>query len=212
MDYIKIHDSIISRAKNRNIDKDIYYERHHINPICEGGDPNGETVLLTEKEHRIIHYLRYKITKNFYNFYAYRLIKSCQNRIENAKMAAKVSHIVLKEKDYDYYIKRQSKAGKSGGLKCKNEKLGFHSFTKEQFQENGRKVGTILAEKKIGMFSDEFRKYKNDSQKKKVHTPAGVFNSLTEAAIYYNVVPTTVTNRVRNSAERFSEWYLIEEK
>ena len=49
-------------------------------------------------------------------------------------------------------------------------------------------------------------------RKKKVHTSAGVFNSLTEAAIYYNVVPTTVTNRVRNSAERFSEWYLIEEK
>ena len=59
MNYKKIHDRIISRAKNR---KKIvgYYEKHHIIPLCI--DKNSkEVVNLTAKEHYLIHRLLVKI-------------------------------------------------------------------------------------------------------------------------------------------------------
>lgn len=56
MDYKQIHDSIIQRAKNRQIEG--YTEKHHIVPKCLGGtnDPNN-LVELTAREHFIIHKL-----------------------------------------------------------------------------------------------------------------------------------------------------------
>lgn len=71
MDYRRLYDSIISKAKSENrskVDRDnlnyIYYEAHHIIPKCMGG--KGKTVdwkthpnivLLTAKEHYICHML-----------------------------------------------------------------------------------------------------------------------------------------------------------
>jgi len=54
MNYRKIHDSIIDRAKNRKISG--YTESHHILPKCLGGNNKKENLVkLTAKEHWIIH-------------------------------------------------------------------------------------------------------------------------------------------------------------
>jgi 5-methylcytosine-specific restriction endonuclease McrA len=54
MNYQKIHDSIIERAKNRNLLD--YKERHHIIPKCLGGSDNLDNLVdLTAREHFIIH-------------------------------------------------------------------------------------------------------------------------------------------------------------
>lgn len=54
MDYKKIHDFIIDRAKNRMITG--YTETHHILPKCLGGNNKKENLVkLTAKEHWIIH-------------------------------------------------------------------------------------------------------------------------------------------------------------
>jgi hypothetical protein len=56
MDYQKIHDSIIERAKTRILEG--YKERHHIVPKCMGGtNDNDNLVYLTAKEHFVIHKL-----------------------------------------------------------------------------------------------------------------------------------------------------------
>lgn len=60
MDYKKIYDSIISKAKSDNRKKfnGVYYELHHIIPKCIGGDNYKENkVLLTAKEHYMCHKL-----------------------------------------------------------------------------------------------------------------------------------------------------------
>ena len=73
MNYQKIYDRIVQRAKfeNREKGKDIYYEAHHIIPKCLGG--TGRTfdwkwhdniVLLTAKEHFICHRLLHTIYPN----------------------------------------------------------------------------------------------------------------------------------------------------
>lgn len=73
MDYKRIHDSIIERAKNelRVKGSGVYYESHHIIPKCLGGSGHQSQwrfhknlVLLTAKEHFLIHRLLCKIYPN----------------------------------------------------------------------------------------------------------------------------------------------------
>jgi hypothetical protein len=56
MNYQRIHDAIIERAKTRKLDG--YKERHHIIPRCVGGTNDLENLVdLTAREHFIIHLL-----------------------------------------------------------------------------------------------------------------------------------------------------------
>jgi hypothetical protein len=60
MNHRKIYDNIILKAKseNRQRHQGTYYENHHINPKCLGGNNDKENlVLLTAREHYICHKL-----------------------------------------------------------------------------------------------------------------------------------------------------------
>lgn len=65
MNYIKIYNQIIRKAKARNLQKDIYSERHHILPISIFGR-NNRIVRLLPKEHFISHFLLFKYCKKKY--------------------------------------------------------------------------------------------------------------------------------------------------
>lgn len=56
MDYKRIYNQIVERAKNRELEG--YKERHHIVPKCLGGSNDKENIVkLTAKEHFICHRL-----------------------------------------------------------------------------------------------------------------------------------------------------------
>ena len=58
MDYQRIYNQLIERAKNRVLEKGIYSERHHIVPRCIGGSDSPENLVsLTAREHFIAHWL-----------------------------------------------------------------------------------------------------------------------------------------------------------
>jgi hypothetical protein len=60
MNYQKVYDQLISRAKNRYIDG--YIENHHIIPKCMGGsDDPTNLVRLTPEEHYVAHQLLVKV-------------------------------------------------------------------------------------------------------------------------------------------------------
>jgi len=60
MDYQKIYDQIINRAKNRKLEG--YKERHHIIPKCmNGSNDKSNLVNLTAREHFICHWLLIRI-------------------------------------------------------------------------------------------------------------------------------------------------------
>jgi hypothetical protein len=64
MNYQKIHDQIIERAQleDRKKNQSVYYESHHIIPKCMGGtNSKNNLVLLTAREHFLIHWLLYRI-------------------------------------------------------------------------------------------------------------------------------------------------------
>lgn len=64
MNYIRIYNEIIVNAKFRN-KPDCYCEKHHIIPKCLGGtNEESNLVILTAREHFIVHYLLYKIYPN----------------------------------------------------------------------------------------------------------------------------------------------------
>ena len=63
MDYQKIYDSLIERARTRILD--CYVEKHHIVPKCMGGSNRiGNLVELTPEEHYVAHQLLVKIYPN----------------------------------------------------------------------------------------------------------------------------------------------------
>jgi hypothetical protein len=62
MNYIKIYNNLIERAKNRNIIG--YCEKHHILPKCLGGLNLNNIVKLTAREHFIAHMLLCRIYLN----------------------------------------------------------------------------------------------------------------------------------------------------
>ena len=74
MNYNKIHDAIIDRARERVSDSSLYHN-HHIIPLHED-ETSTETVPLTIKEHYVVHHLRWKMVGTPGNLYAYRLIKN----------------------------------------------------------------------------------------------------------------------------------------
>lgn len=215
MNYKSIHDSIISRARSRTSKPDKSYESHHIIPKCEGGSHDGEQVFLTPKEHVLVHKLRYKMTGVCGNYMAYNLMKYGRSKwkgllSEVVRKNGIEHHKKWKETDLEGYTNRQRKAGISGGNKCKKNQSGFFRLTEEEkttARDKGRKT---LVEKKIGMFSDEYREKHKKFLEKKVNTPDGIFDSLTDAAKYYNVTRGTMTYRI--NSKNFSEWYLIKQE
>lgn len=216
MNYSLIHNKIISRALNENrVHDSTKYESHHILPRCEGGLDEGSTVFLTFKEHYIVHLLRNKISGVKGNKIAYNLMKfGCltpELRKEFSKLGAKASHTKFKEKNPEKYTERQRKAGTHGGNKCVLEKLGFHAQSQEQLklaQEKGRKT---LQEKGLGIFSKETKEALKLSLMRKVRTPEGIFYSMNEAAKNHNISNGTVTYRVNNKLDKWSQWAYIEE-
>ena len=63
MNYQKIYDQIIQRAKDRILDG--YKESHHIIPKCMGGTNKWDNLVdLTAREHFLVHWLLHKIYPN----------------------------------------------------------------------------------------------------------------------------------------------------
>lgn len=66
MNYVKIYNQIVDKARKENRSKsNSYYENHHILPKCLGGSNKKDNrILLTPREHFICHWLLIKIYKD----------------------------------------------------------------------------------------------------------------------------------------------------
>lgn len=62
MDYARIYNALVSRARQRLLDKTVYVEKHHIVPRCMGGTDGPHNVVeLTPQEHLLAHILLIKL-------------------------------------------------------------------------------------------------------------------------------------------------------
>lgn len=82
--YKKWYFSIIEKAKNENRKKSsgVYYEYHHIIPVCMGGK---KRVLLTAREHFICHLLLCKFTQHEFKMKMFYALRAFQMRSDNQK-------------------------------------------------------------------------------------------------------------------------------
>lgn len=77
MNYQKIYDNLIQDA-TKNPKADTYKEKHHIVPLCMGGnDSQNNLIFLTARQHYIAHWLLYKIHKTSSLLYAWH----CMSRV-----------------------------------------------------------------------------------------------------------------------------------
>lgn len=178
MNYLKIHDDIIKRAKSENRIKgfDIYYESHHITPKCLGGSNKKNNLInLTAKEHWLIHLLLIEIyPDNIKLKLAIRkMMKKSNNQKRNViisgdqyerlkKMISKAHGDLLRGKKRKPFTNEHKKnislsmKGKPShrkGKKCTEEqkiKIGLSS--------KGRNMGN-----KNHMKKPEFRKYMSEN-------------------------------------------------
>ena len=89
MNYEKIYNQIVERAKNRVLD--CYTESHHIIPRCMGGSDEKENLVnLTAREHFIAHKLLCEIySDNEKLFYAHWAMTNQRNRGRNYKVSSR---------------------------------------------------------------------------------------------------------------------------
>ena len=81
-----------------------------------------------------------------------------------------------------------------------DEGIGWHARSLEEMREHGSVAGRRLAEGKVGMFSDEYRKEHAEGMKKvvRVEETGAIYNSCLEAAEALGVSPGTITYRIKS--------------
>jgi hypothetical protein len=121
MNYLRIHDAIISDAKAQNRSKKTgIYEEHHIIMRSIGGDNNIENlVLLSPREHFLIHFLLWKQNPNDRRFrdpiFMFKHKGASNSRLYEA---ARISHIhEMKTNNPSLYLDEETKLAKSNKLK-----------------------------------------------------------------------------------------------
>lgn len=107
--YESVYNQIILNAKKERFDGS---HAHRINPGYNGGLYTPENVVyLTQREHSIIHWLMWKLHKNSCDYRAYKMIGVGPSGLSHKD---RVDH----------------------GKYCHENKIGFHSFTKEERQKH----------------------------------------------------------------------------
>lgn len=146
MDYQKIYNQIIERAKNRKLKG--YKEKHHIIPKCMGGlDEKENIVELTAREHFLSHWLLHQIyPENNKLFFAFKAMCDWKN--------SKRKNYIPSSKVYEYTKIELSKRMKEITLnvpknhgekirKLKNKKV-------TQYDLEGNFIKTYLSVKQAG--------------------------------------------------------------
>lgn len=120
MNYKRIHDQIIERAKVRT---EIigYKERHHIIPKCLGGDNSEDNlVYLTAREHFLIHKLLCILNPNHYGLaHALYLMCHMKNRLQERYIPSSREYSYIRENAIDLmieYKKLHPTSGNKNGM------------------------------------------------------------------------------------------------
>ena len=175
MDYNRLYSNIVNKAKSENRQKGagVYYEAHHIIPICLGGKgirseykwhPN--IVLLTAKEHFICHRLLCRVYPDN-NKLIYALWRMCTSESYNQQRKV-VSPLAYQEARLQY-IKSNPKKGKKLSGEVRN-KMSIAALNREPSKKVfGRKESENTRLKKsvskLGKRNPMFGKKMTEEQK-----------------------------------------------
>jgi hypothetical protein len=151
MNYKKIYNQIVKRAKYRNLNG--YSETHHIIPKCMGGtDLDTNLVKLTAKEHYVVHKLLVEIYPNERKLkYAVRFMSLLSNHLDRKYIVGSREYSRLKS-IHTHSEETKKKIGDS-----------HKGRTYPNGERNGRGLGRV-----IGPMSEEHRKKLGDSKRGRI--------------------------------------------
>lgn len=146
MNYQSIYDKIITRARNRVINNNDYYELHHIKPKCMGGlDIPENLVHLTASEHYICHLLLSRLYPN--NIGLIRAVMFMSSCSWYHKQPKNKTYSIYRQKFHEYYmnkrIKRNCQVCNKAMLVVKNLEKTKKYCSKECLTESNRTAKDI---------------------------------------------------------------------
>lgn len=134
MNHKRTYYAIITRAQQQFRDKkNGYYEAHHIYPRCLGGeDSPSNLVLLTAKEHFVVHHLLcYMYPRSTHLHRAFKLMRDVMGYRVTAALFSRIKSILHEE---------WRQCGTAAGNASKVNGTGIHSQTREYRVALGRMV------------------------------------------------------------------------
>lgn len=149
MNYQRIYDSIIDRAKSENRVKggEIYYEAHHIIPTCMGGTGKCtewnfhlNIVLLTGREHFLCHWLLHEIYPNNHKL-AYAFAMMCNVKDKNQQRYVPSSRLI----NYIKKIVNENRKGPSNWIRSDEykNKISITNSGKKHTMESKKKMSDL---------------------------------------------------------------------
>lgn len=237
MNYEKIYNHIINRAKNRILE--CYTEKHHIIPRCMGGSDEKENLVnLTAREHFICHKLLTQIYPNN-NKLKFALWAMCNMKSKRQSRYVPSSRVyesikievikLISEKKKGVKLSEEHKRKTSETLKGKKrpqevvdkmvktrkENGGWnHSEeTKNKIRSNnGMKRQEVRDKLKGREISDETRKKLSDvSVHKRACIIDGVwYESIREVSNQLGIKWDMVSDRIKSKSEKFKNWNYAE--
>ena len=237
MNYEKIYNQIVNRAKNRILE--CYTEKHHIIPRCMGGSDEKENLVnLTAREHFICHRLLVQIhpSNNKLKFALWAMCNMKSKRQSRYTPSSRIYESIkieviklISEKKKGVKLSEEHKRKTSETLKgrkrpqevidkmvkTRKENGGWkHSDeTKNKIRSNnGMKRKEVRDKLKGRKISDETRKKLSDvSIHKRACIIDGVwYESIREASNQLGIKWDMVSDRIKSKSEKFKNWNYAE--
>jgi hypothetical protein len=166
MDYKKLYDKIIENSKNKNRSKKYgIFERHHIIPKCLGGtNEKSNLVLVTPREHFILHMLLWKTDKNNYKLFAPLMYFKRHKHVKSARAYEKIRE----EHTKFMHLQNPSKTLNDTSKKSKSEKLKNYASNRTKIHNEriskskkgfAARQGVILSNETKNKISDSLKKH-----------------------------------------------------
>lgn len=216
MDYKKIYDNIVTKARQEcrwKLKKDhhkyVYYEAHHIVPLCVGGEGRASDwrwhtniILLTAKEHYMCHKLLCEIHPNSIKI-VQAFLAMCNTRYNgyrpSARAFAEAKYLKNKIGISDEVRKKISDAKKGSRNPQYGKSPTTETLTKMKEAKLGVKKPQEAIKKRVETWkiNGNAEKTANRFKKKLLHVESGVvYESHKAAAIALNIRPDAVTRKV----------------
>jgi hypothetical protein len=228
MEYLKIYNKIIERAKFRNLSG--YTEKHHIIPKCLGGSNKRDNIVsLTPKEHYICHKLLCEIysTENKLKYAFWRMCNVANNEFQdrNYKVSSKIYSrikdeisLITSKRTKNYSVEMRKLIGKKVSEKLKGRPSGRKGISNTEhstwMKENNPMKGKTHTDEVRLLLSEINSKPKSEKHKNNIskNSPNNkqciiedvVYRSVAEAARQLNISENTVRGRVKN--KNFKNW------
>ena len=156
MNYLKIYTNLIEINKQKLRDKSggKYYEEHHINPKCLGGNDNKTNlVLLTAREHFLAHWLLVKLYPNnkklIYAFNAFCMNTNNGNRpVSMFYEYAKIRRSDILRNTTEWKLKISETMKKKIWVKKDRISKRVFEYELEKYLDNGYSKGRIIKSRK----------------------------------------------------------------